>query len=421
MYLLYTHNDLDGVGCGIVARCAFGHKVEIRYNSVGGLNVQVERFLEKGKKKNYLFITDLSVHEANERGIQAFVQSGGKIKLIDHHKTSLHYNKYPWAIVQVEYENGKLASATSLFYEYLMQNGLLKPSNGLAEFVELVRQYDTWEWEKNGQQKAKRLNDLFYLVSHEEFEEKMVKRLQQSEHFAFDAFEEKILDLEEEKIERYVRRKKREIIQAPVQEHFVGIVHAESYHSELGNELGKENPHLDYIVILNMGGKKISFRTIHDHVDVSEIAGQFGGGGHVKAAGASMTDDAYRLYVAEPFPMEPIRADAYQNTFNLKNSAYGSLYENRKEQNVFLFSSGDSWVVDVDGEELDEPFPTFEEAERYVKRHYAAWLARDQTYVAYLMENMADRRKQAGGTASTSGFGFIDGSQHPPALHFPAL
>lgn len=392
MYLLYTHNDLDGVGCGIVARCAFGSKVEIRYNSVDGLNLQVERFLEKSRRKNFLFITDLSVNEANEHGLDEFVKSGGRVKLIDHHKTALHFNKYPWGSVQVEYDNGRLASATSLFYEYLIQNGLLTPTKGMDEFVELVRQYDTWEWEKHGSQQAKRLNDLFYMVSLEEFEEKMTERLQKNEHFSFDEFEEKILDLEEEKIERYVRRKKREIIQTIIHDHYVGVVHAESYHSELGNELGKENPHLDYIAIMNMGGKKISLRTIHDHIDVSEIAGLYGGGGHAKASGCSMTKESYQSFVAETFPMEPIRADAFKNTFNLKNSVYGTLYENRKEQSLFIFPSGDGWVIDVDGDELNEHFSMFEEAERFVKRHYAAWLVRDQVYIAYLMEHIAECR-----------------------------
>lgn len=392
MYHLYTHNDLDGAGCGIIARIAFGEKVEIRYNSVGGLNLQVKRFLEKSRKKSYLFITDLSVDETNEQGLNDFAKSGGKVKLIDHHKTSLHLNKYSWGMVQIAYENGKLASATSLFYEYLIQNGLLKPMKGLDEFVELVRQYDTWEWEQNEYIKAKRLNDLFYLISIEEFEEKMVARIQQSEHFAFDPFEEKILDMEEEKIERYVRRKKREIIHSRIDDHHVGIVHAESYHSELGNDLGKENPHLDYIAIMNMGGKKISFRTIHDHIDVSEIAGHYGGGGHAKASGCSMTEEAYQWYVAKPFPMEPIRADANKNTFNTKNSVYGSLYENRNEQQVFIFPSGGRWEVDVDGVESNQHFSTFEEAERYVKRDYAAWLVRDETYVAFLMEHMASRK-----------------------------
>ncbi|MFD0693211.1 DHH family phosphoesterase [Paenibacillus sp. GCM10027628] len=392
MYYLYTHNDLDGVGCGIVARLAFGEKVEIRYNSVGGLNLQVKRFLEKPRKKSFLFITDLSVDEANEQGLNEFAKSGGQIKLIDHHKTSLHLGKYPWGFVQVAYENGKLASATSLFYDYLVQNGLLQPAQALDEFVEFVRLYDTWEWEQHGTLQAKRLNDLFYLLSIEEFEEKMVARLRTSEHFSFDVFEEKLLDMEEEKIERYVRRKKREIVQSRIHDHYVGIVHAESYHSELGNDLGKENPHLDYIAIMNMGGKRISFRTIHDHIDVSEIAGQYGGGGHAKASGCSMTEEAYQLYVAMPFPMEPIREDSSKNAFNLKNSVYGSLYANRNEQHLFIFPSGSAWEIDVDGVELNRQFPAFEEAERFVKREYAAWLVRDETYVTFLMENMAARK-----------------------------
>src|SRR5665647_3751332 len=148
MNYLYTHNDLDGVGCGIIARCAFGDKVDVRYNSVSGLDMQLERFLVKHNKGNLLFITDLSVNESNETGIEKYVHEGGKVRLLDHHKTALHLNRHSWATIQVEYEDGRLSSATSLFYEYLVQHGLLKPSKAMSHFVELVRQYDTWEWEE---------------------------------------------------------------------------------------------------------------------------------------------------------------------------------------------------------------------------------------------------------------------------------
>lgn len=394
MIHLYTHNDLDGAGCAIAAKCAFGEKVDVHYNSVGGLNAQVELFLERPKKNRQLFITDPSVHEANEKGLDDYVRSGGKVKLIDHHKTALHLNERSWGQVRVAYEDGRLASATSLFYDYLIQNRLLKPSKALEEFVELVRLYDTWEWESHGQPKAKRLNDLFYMMSIEEFEEIMLQRLRRSEHFAFDDFEERVLDMEEERIERYVRRKKRETVQTFIAGMCVGIVHADSYHSELGHELGTENPHLDYMAILNLGGKKISFRTIHGHIDVSEIAGRYGGGGHAKASGCPMTEEAYRLYVAEPFTLEPIRADAARNVYNLRESVYGTLYENRKEQKMFVFPSDGGWEIDADGDGVKEQFAAFPEAERYVKRTYAAWLARDEVYVAYLMEHMAGTRNR---------------------------
>lgn len=70
------------------------------------------------------------------------------MQLLDHHKTALHFNDYDWGKVIVEQEDGKLASATSLLYEYLADNGYLEEKPAISEFVELVRQYDTWEWEK---------------------------------------------------------------------------------------------------------------------------------------------------------------------------------------------------------------------------------------------------------------------------------
>ena len=53
----------------------------------------------------------------------------------------------------------------------------------MDEFVELIRQYDTWEWEENQLIKAKQLNDLFSLISIDEFEGKMLKRLKTKESF----------------------------------------------------------------------------------------------------------------------------------------------------------------------------------------------------------------------------------------------
>lgn len=97
---------------------------------------------------------------------------------------------------------------------------------------------------KNDNQEARRLNALFFLVSIEEFEERMMSRLRYHDHFFFDELEEKILDMEDDKIARYIRRKRRELVQAKVGEHLAGVVYAESYHSELGNELGKDNPTL---------------------------------------------------------------------------------------------------------------------------------------------------------------------------------
>ncbi|MCM3745592.1 hypothetical protein M3193_15800 [Sporosarcina luteola] len=47
--------------------------------------------------------------------------------------------------------------------------------------------------------------------------------------------------------------------------------------------------------------KNPGFRTIHDHVDVSEVAGQYGGGGHAKASGCSFSKEAFQTFVLDTF------------------------------------------------------------------------------------------------------------------------
>ncbi|MCF8886832.1 DHH family phosphoesterase [Priestia megaterium] len=386
MYKLLSHTDLDGVGCGILAKLAFGDRIKIRYNSIASLNREVEWFLENEERNTHLFITDLSVNEENEKRLEEFYQTGGKVQLLDHHKTALHFNEYKWGLVVVEDNEGNLASGTSLFYEYLIENELIQTSNAIDEFVELVRQYDTWEWEKNNNQEAHRLNALFFLISIDEFEEKMVNRLQNSDHFFFDEFEQKILDMEEDKVERYIRRKRRELVQTSIGDYLAGIVYAESYHSELGNELGKEYPHLDYIAILNMGGKRISLRTIHDHVDVSEVAGHYGGGGHAKAAGCSLTNEAYNQFVTDTFHLDPVREDARRNRYNLKESSSGSLYETQNDDMFFVsLQNENEWIIENSKGLSIHTFKSFKEAEIFLKRNYAAWLVRDDIFVKYLI------------------------------------
>jgi uncharacterized protein len=389
MIHLFTHNDLDGVGCGILAKIAYKDNVMIHYCSISSLELQIKEYLKNSyqMEQDQIFVTDLSTNEDMTIELNELVNKGGKIRLIDHHKSALHLNQYTWATVSVECKNGTLSSATSLFYEYLKQNKFTNEAPAIIDFVELVRQYDTWEWEKNNNDRAKRLNDLFFLLSIEEFENKMVGRLVQQERFDFDEFERKLLSMEEAKIERYIRKKKRELVQTYIDGHCVGIVHAESYFSELGNELGKEYPHIDYIALLSLGTKKISYRTIHDHVDVSEIAQQFGGGGHAKASGSSMSKQAFTLYVESVFNLDPIRQDATKNKYNIKGSERGGLYENRNGEKFFIFLNSDGkWVVEMEDKKSNQIYDTYEVAVNELKRSHLAALVKDESFVEYLLQ-----------------------------------
>ena len=385
MYHLFTHNDLDGVSCGIIAKLALGEDVTVSYNSIGRLNQSVEAFLEKATPDDILLVTDLSVNEDNERRISQFVADGGEARLIDHHKSSLHLNEHPWASVTVNQEDGKLTSATSLLYEYVVEQNWLSHSLNIEHYVELVRQYDTWEWEANGNLTAKRLNDLFFMFSIEEFEEKIMSKLASGGSFDFDEIEQALLKVEESRVDRYIKRKKREVYQVTVGPHVAGVVHAESYHSELGNELSKEFSHLDYIAITMVGGKRMSFRTIHDDIDVSEVAGKYEGGGHQKASGCNLTEKAFKQFVEQTFYSEPIKRDAPKNQLNVKESDTGTLYTTKEKQNLFLKpNENQEWVLEINHKQQSQSFKSFQEAERYIKRRFGAWLNFDDKFEEYV-------------------------------------
>ena len=46
MTCLFTHDDLDGVGCAIVARLAFPDDLVVRYCSYKSINSEINSFLD---------------------------------------------------------------------------------------------------------------------------------------------------------------------------------------------------------------------------------------------------------------------------------------------------------------------------------------------------------------------------------------
>ena len=384
---LFTDIDLDGLGCGLLAKMAYKENAEVYYCSYRNLDKRVMQFIDKPDSHNAeVYITDLAVSKEVEVKLEERFKKGRHVRMIDHHITAMHFNEHEWASVNPEYETGKKTCATSLFYDFLVENGKLEKTKALDEFTDHIRQYDTWEWEENENVQAKRLNDLFYIIGREQFEGEMLSRLNHNQDsFSLSETENQLLDIEERKIERYIFSKERQMVQTFVDEFCVGIVHGEQYLSELGNALNKQNPHLDMIVILNVGSKKVGFRTIHDDINVAEYARTFGGGGHPKASGCDMTEDAFRKFVVEIFPYEPVRPDAYNNEFNVKGAKYGTSYLNKDGLiSIILPLPDGTFALIHNGNKMEQVFWKYEEAENFIKRNYSSWLRYDEDYIHYL-------------------------------------
>lgn len=380
MVKLFTDMDLDGLGCGVVAKLAFGDGVDVSYCSYRNLNQRVELYIDNPEYlREEIFITDLAVSEAIENKLAKRFNEGYHIRVIDHHVTALHFNQYEWGHIQLEYDTGKKTCATSLFYDYLVKEQLIKATPSLEQFVDLVRQYDTWEWDENKNITAKRLNDLFYIMDREEFEAGIMRRITDNPHFfGLTERESFLLDIEDSKIERYIHSKNRQTVQGFIDEYCCGIVHAEQYLSELGNALNKLNPHLDMIVLVNDGSKKIGFRTIFDEINVSEFAKRYGGGGHPKASGCELSPSAFEKFVVNVFDIPPIKQDPEKNVLNIKGANWGTVYQNWKREFSYLIPQANGACKIVhNGEKLLQTFETFAAAERFIKRNFSSWLSYD--------------------------------------------
>ena len=183
--LLFTHkSDIDGMGNAVLAKLAFEN---VNYKLCETFNLQNEilKYFEDGSIYNYdmIFVTDLWLEEptltkvANDKKLQ------GKFFVFDHHESALlgGFNKYPFTTIRISDEKG-LCSGTSLFYEYLIEQGFLpKEENAIKEFSELTRKYDTWEWKtKYNDETPHELTLLFDSVGCDGYIKLMVEKLQKN-------------------------------------------------------------------------------------------------------------------------------------------------------------------------------------------------------------------------------------------------
>lgn len=298
---LFTHNDLDGRGCEVVGRLAFRNIDVTIVKNPQDASKKVKEFFEQDNHLWYdkIFITDISVSKEVADFISSKISDNlGLVTLLDHHGTAEYLNEYIWASVSVHGMRGK-NSGTNMFFEFLATNGFFRGivfKDALTVFVEKVRRYDCWEWkEVYGDQESASLNQLFWLIGGDSFVDRYVTRFEKSDLFSifdgrwremFDESDKIILNVDNAKKDAYFLKKNKEMFRMRYGKHYVGVVFAEQYISELGNYLSEINEGLKFIALIDMGGKKVSLRTIHNDIDLGkDVAKLFGGGGHAKASG----------------------------------------------------------------------------------------------------------------------------------------
>ena len=303
MVRLFSHSDLDGIGCGILAQLAFGKdNVEISYCDYDNIDSTVKEYLETEQDDTIpIYITDIRVNEETAE----LLNKRGNVQLLDHHPTALGLNKYDWCDVVIEDSKGIKTSGTMLFYHWLGMNGCLSEelenNKALERFAELVRDYDTWRWSTLGNDGiiCKQVNDLLYLYGRDDFINWCISEIYDEVFPRLYTKDEVVLKIKQDEIDRYIEEKDKTMFTSAMCGKVCGFVFADRYVSELGNRLCKMHPEIDFVAMIDIDGCTVSYRTVKEDIDLGkDVASLFSGGGHPKAAGSEFSQ-SIKLKVIE--------------------------------------------------------------------------------------------------------------------------
>lgn len=291
--LLFTHEqDIDGIGNIILGQQAFEEFDYVPCKTFE-INLKVREKILDGSIYYYdfIFVTDLCIKEPLLEQISKDDQLKDKILVLDHHKSEIEEgnNRYDFVHIIVTSDKG-MESGTSLFYDYLTKHHFLQPTSFLDEFVELTRQYDTFEWKtKYNNSKARQLHILFETLGYKKYIEILNKMILTQSCVVFDkdslqiiiSFEKKL----KEDIETILEKMKVHEEKIDNKIYKIGFVRTPYKYRNDINDIIKENNinDIDVVGLIATDKDSVSYRYVKE-VDVSKVAMHFGGKGHKNAA-----------------------------------------------------------------------------------------------------------------------------------------
>ena len=271
--IILTHSDLDGVVSAIVGKVVYPN-AKVEFCNYDDINEKVLEYLGK----DVIFITDISVNEEVAKKIEENNSEYNDCTLLfDHHKTAKWLTKYKW----VTFADDKCGA--KVFFDWLLnytlEIGLHRQAEELAKYINLVtyaNDYDLWFHKYT---MSKKLNMLAYEYGFERF----MDRFLNNSDCTLSRTEELILELAEERKIKFIEKQKESMkLYKDNQDRNVAVFLSTQHAGEVRDYINDDN--IDYYLFFSLGSGIASLRT-KGEVDCSEIAKQFLGGGHAKAAG----------------------------------------------------------------------------------------------------------------------------------------
>ena len=253
--VIYHKNCTDGFGAAYSAWRLLGNRAEYIACSHGETPPNV-----KGKK---VAICDFSFKNDVTKKL---IEEADALVILDHHKSAMvELHDIPDAIFNME------KSGAVITWEFF------HPGKDAPKFIQYIEDRDLWKWELPYSREFAAAFDMVPF----EFED-------------FDKFVDDSVFDDAVKRGSYILAYSKTVVKKIASKalprklagHEALVVNASHWMSEVGNAL---SPHCDLAMIWyhdhNDKKIKVSLRAFHDNIDASEIAKQYGGGGHKSAAG----------------------------------------------------------------------------------------------------------------------------------------
>ena len=302
---IFTHNDLDGVGCGVIGKYYFSDAY-VQYCSYDNIDDTLLYFLSHNKNilsEMRIIISDIYYKQENS-DITEMLRMAGELIICDHHATSAWLNNVDFqhnSFVNVIADSD--VCGTKILFKILDDLYAMPDSTKILEFVENVNSWDVWQWvkqlpETNDVVKLKdainhnmsfTLNGAVYFYGIENFVNKMLMYFHNFIDFD-DIVSEKLVEFNTKQINSVTDYIKTHYVYES--EHYgkipYTIIKLNSPNISLASLLCKNvmEPDDKFLAIyIDEDKDAISLRCNVEGIDLSVIAKECEGGGHKDAAG----------------------------------------------------------------------------------------------------------------------------------------
>lgn len=292
---LITHlADADGAFPIILSKLVF-KEIDVFSCEIGEVDAILREIMSHQEDYENIYIVDITMSEDMADDIDKNNALKEKICVFDHHKGNMALNRYSFIHIVDEGEFHK-ECGTTLYYKHLkkISNCKALDKKCLKTMIELIRQGDTYDFSKELKDMAFQFGSLYAIYGREKYIEHFYEYIiSTDEDFQFSEVEKTLIEIENNRTNKYIEEKMKHVKKAYINGISVGIVFAEQNRSLLGHAMA-ENMDIDIAVVINVD-RSVSYRADKDEVDIAVIAKPLGGGGHKHAGGSPLPIDLQKM------------------------------------------------------------------------------------------------------------------------------